>query len=573
MECEGVNKGVQFHGYGTIPSPHTDGRTIHLYEPNGMWTDDQWDDWEYECQHEIGHESAENCDPHWKTVIKEKKVLPGSALAFLWNLMSDHVQEHNRIGKYRGRDRILKKGRARFVNDRLIREVDKQRETKEGSILKVACIYDTLCRQDWNEWLRGVADAVVPDLPAVEADMYNTLLKADIRIQDGKNEYDAYNFALEILKALGEDPKDHGEGQGGGAGKGEGDGAEQAGSPGKEGEPGEGEGKEGKEGVSSKAKAEMEGVLQHTHYDKPTPKGYKSPTDGQHIEYDDSVVGAGSDGFVPNSFEEIVFKNGDTGPRNDSHRIRSSEDLIESVQGGKLLAAQVKKLLISMKQARWQHGERRGTISNKNLWKGKGPIYDDRVFKHRTSKIEINTAVTVLTDNSGSMAGDKFAHAARAGIMLSEAMQKVGVPVELLSFSEGASGPFHAVVKGFNERIGHEHILVNRYAQCSQWMAQNSDGESIQWAYNRLYKRPEKRKVLIVLSDGSPAAYNGTHGAEYGYTQMVIKNIEENTPVEIYGIGIMDNNVERLYKEHKVLNNSSELENMLLGLVKQKVLK
>jgi cobalamin biosynthesis protein CobT len=194
------------------------------------------------------------------------------------------------------------------------------------------------------------------------------------------------------------------------------------------------------------------------------------------------------------------------------------------------------------------------------------------VYKKRTTQLELNTAVSILADHSGSMAGDKYAHACKAGLMLNEAMGKIGVPVELLGFSEDGRGPINVIIKPFTEVTAPQSELQERYASAGSWMCQNSDGESIVWAFNRLRKRKEKRRILIVLSDGSPAAYNGSSMAEYYYTQQVVESIEEDTPIEIYGIGIMDDNVKRIYKDHKVLHHADDLENMLLGLVKNKVL-
>ena len=33
---------------------------------------------------------------------------------------------------------------------------------------------------------------------------------------------------------------------------------------------------------------------------------------------------------------------------------------------------------------------------------------------------------------------------------------------------------------------------------------ENVDGEALMWAQNRLNKRPEQRKILMVISDGAP---------------------------------------------------------------------
>ena len=35
-------------------------------------------------------------------------------------------------------------------------------------------------------------------------------------------------------------------------------------------------------------------------------------------------------------------------------------------------------------------------------------------------------------------------------------------------------------------------------------LKENIDGEALDWAYKRLATRPEKRKILMVISDGAP---------------------------------------------------------------------
>lgn len=567
LECEEAGKGVVFHAPGTIPGPHTDGDTIHVFEPNALWNEDEWSVWEYEVYHEIGHEAPENCSPHWKSVVKANKVGGGTLLFSLYNLVSDHVQEHNRVGKYVGRDRVLKRGRANFVVDRLLDEkkMSGSEPTKNASIFKVVAIYDTYCRESWNSYLSGVSRPAADSLDGYEAEIWEKLYKSGIKIEDQTNEDEAYLTAKRILDAIGEDSEAHEEEAQKQYDKQSGEGSESS-----DGEPGEA----GESGVGTLSEADekaMEGYVYHAHYEKPEGESsYPSGAgDGVHIDYSKVTKG---DEFFPNDPLIVDIKNGKyAGLERDDYYRSYAKDSIRGVDGGRMLAGQVKRLLISMKQLRWEHGQKRGHISSKNLWKARRPVYSSEVFKKRTSQIELNTAVTVLTDNSGSMAGSKFAHAARAGIMLNEAMSKIGVPVELLSFSECRQGPVNIIVKGFNDRAS-EGELVERYSECGQWMWQNSDGESIMWAATRLAKRPEKRKVLIVLSDGSPAAYNGGHGGEYIYTKRIVEKIE-SSPIEIYGIGIMDSNVERIYKDHKVLKKSKDLEDMLLGLVKSKLLK
>jgi cobalamin biosynthesis protein CobT len=100
-------------------------------------------------------------------------------------------------------------------------------------------------------------------------------------------------------------------------------------------------------------------------------------------------------------------------------------------------------------------------------------------------------------------------------------------------------------------------------------MASNPDGDAIMWVFDRLMKRPEKRKLIIVCSDGAPSG--GGRGDEYSYTRKVVKAIEQESPVDIVGIGIMDTNVARIYKENYTIDKASELERALLSVIENKL--
>jgi len=585
MECRDSGKGVKFHAHGTIRSPHTDGTTIHLFEPNALWSEEQWWDWEYEVYHEIGHESPENCKPHWLTVMKKNKIDGETILGSLCNLVSDHVQEHNRVGQYSGRDRILKRGRSRFVTDRLLSDacMHKEFETKEGRIFKSVAIFDTLCREEWNEYLVGSMEHAVESLDGEEEVKVGRLLKSGLRIQDGKNEDEAYEIAKKILEILGEDVEKHVEEMEKAFDekekKGEDDGE------GEEGEEGEGESMEGGEDgedeegdatgkMSEKSKKEIKGLQKHSHYSKPET-GKSSYASGSHIEYSKSEYGSNRE-FPVRDCLVVDLKKDIYPPRVPKVSAGDRDSYIERINNincSNILERQLRNLIISRKQSRWEQGKKRGKISGKNIWKAATPVYSSSVFKKRVSKMDKDTAILILTDNSGSMSGNKFAHAAKAGILLANALMKSRVPVELASFSEVSQGPLSIIVKPFSETTIKEDELTSRYAACAGHLEQNSDGESILWAANRLMKRDESRKVLIVLSDGSPCAYAGGYGEEVAYTKQVISTIEDHSPIEIYGVGIMDDNVKKFYKEYTVIKHATELEDSLLGIVKQKLFK
>ena len=99
----------------------------------------------------------------------------------------------------------------------------------------------------------------------------------------------------------------------------------------------------------------------------------------------------------------------------------------------------------------------------------------------------------------------------------------------------------------------------------------NPDGENILWVHNRLVKRKEKKKLLIVMSDGSPAAtkrYSGLHT----FTEKVIKEIEVSKTVDIYGLGLASNAVQHYYKSNSVVHTPTQIPSKLLELIERKVL-
>ncbi len=82
--------------------------------------------------------------------------------------------------------------------------------------------------------------------------------------------------------------------------------------------------------------------------------------------------------------------------------------------------------------------------------------------------------------------------------------------------------------------------------QRTRHFRESIEGEAIIWAHGRLMERPERRKVLVVVSDGAPAeaATNKANRKGYrsGHLINVVDFIERRTPGEI-GALTVDNDV------------------------------
>jgi cobalamin biosynthesis protein CobT len=99
----------------------------------------------------------------------------------------------------------------------------------------------------------------------------------------------------------------------------------------------------------------------------------------------------------------------------------------------------------------------------------------------------------------------------------------------------------------------------------------NPDGDSILWTYDRLVKRKEKKKLLIVLSDGSPAASKSSAGLGE-YTLKIIGEIEQSKNVDIYGLGLCSDSVKYYYKSNSVVQRPEDIPSKLIELIERKII-
>jgi cobalamin biosynthesis protein CobT len=155
--------------------------------------------------------------------------------------------------------------------------------------------------------------------------------------------------------------------------------------------------------------------------------------------------------------------------------------------------------------------------------------------------------------------------------MMSETLgNTLHVPCEVATFNDqGGCVPVVHLIRNFNEKLVPKDKMIGRFSSAMRsGMSGNGDGDHILAAFDRLIARPEKRKLLIVFSDGQPAGWSG-YGDGGWYTGHVIKQIENESPVEIVGIGIQDESVVHYYKNHRVIRNADGLETALLSVIEE----
>jgi cobaltochelatase CobT len=194
-----------------------------------------------------------------------------------------------------------------------------------------------------------------------------------------------------------------------------------------------------------------------------------------------------------------------------------------------------------------------------------------------------DTIVTLLIDNSGSMRGRPITIAAICADILSRTLERCAVKVEILGFTTknwkgGQSREKWNVTKKIPNpgRLNDLRHIIYKSAD-APWrqskkniglmlkeglLKENIDGEAILWAYNRIKKRKEERKIIMVISDGAPVDDStlSVNSGDYleKHLKQTVKFIEDKTDTEILAIGI-GHDVSRYYSKAIKITDVQEL--------------
>jgi cobalamin biosynthesis protein CobT len=213
---------------------------------------------------------------------------------------------------------------------------------------------------------------------------------------------------------------------------------------------------------------------------------------------------------------------------------------------------------------------------------------DPRVFQRKEEHRSKDTAVMLLVDQSGSMMGSRIVVAMQSAYALAQTLERVNIPSEIIGFTTGSMSSAarqqaydeykkhgvqfdrdsHTVVmpiyKTFNERLSptvKKRIAFQLNVQAG--MNTNTDGESLEYAAMRLIPRREKRKVMLVLSDGQPVGSgSGAH------LKATVTGLTK-TGIETVGIGIQSDAVKHFYPRYLTLNNVTDLPAIVMGELKR----
>jgi len=253
------------------------------------------------------------------------------------------------------------------------------------------------------------------------------------------------------------------------------------------------------------------------------------------------------------------------------------------------LANKLQRQLLAKQNRAWEFNLEEGLLDSSKLTRIIMDPYNSLSFKKEKDLDFKDTVVTLLIDNSGSMRGRPITIAAICADILSRTLERCSVKVEILGFTtkNWKGGKSREEWNKNNKpknpgRLNDLRHIIYKSADI-HWrqskrnlglmlkeglLKENIDGEAISWAFNRLKKRKEERKILMVISDGAPVD-DSTLSVNSGnflekHLKKVVKFIESKSEIEILAIGI-GHDVSRYYNKAIKITDVQELGDVMIG--------
>lgn len=262
--------------------------------------------------------------------------------------------------------------------------------------------------------------------------------------------------------------------------------------------------------------------------------------------------------------------------------VTSMEETVQGMVG--TMQKEVERMMAAQARVMTTPGHRRGRLHSPSLFRVLQN--DPRVFSQREEIRKKDTAVTLLVDNSGSMTQrGEIVVALQSAYALAATLDRVGIPNEVLGFTTEDLSPemqqravhdpnfrkfsrtcaiVMPIFKAFSEKmtpVVKRRLAAQIHAQ--RGMQTNVDGESLEYAALRLLARKEKRKVMLVMSDGMPVG----DGTERHLAQTVKKLT--GLGIETVGMGIGTDSVRAFYPRWMILDDVAALPTTVMGELKR----
>ena len=293
--------------------------------------------------------------------------------------------------------------------------------------------------------------------------------------------------------------------------------------------------------------------------------------------------------YYTNEFDEIIkaenlcdFKELDRLRLSLDQQVFSFKPLIAKI------ANRLQRKLQAQQNRQWDFNLEEGYLDTSRLSKIIISPTHKLSFKKEKNIEFKDTIVSLLIDNSGSMRGRPITVAALCSDILAKTLERCLIKTEILGFTtkawKGGMSREKWIKNGQPKNPGRlndlRHIIYK--SGDAPWrrskknlglllkegiLKENVDGEALLWAFSRLQSRNEKRKILIIISDGAPVDDSTLSVNPGNYLEKnlkdIIQKIEDKTDIDLVAIGI-GHDVSRYYQKAVTIMDVDQLGEVLL---------
>tara|TARA_B100000586_G_C20107397_1_gene428079 strand:+ start:80 stop:1846 length:1767 start_codon:yes stop_codon:yes gene_type:complete len=289
-------------------------------------------------------------------------------------------------------------------------------------------------------------------------------------------------------------------------------------------------------------------------------------------------------------FDEVIRAE-NLESKEELERLRATLDqqLLQLKSFVSKLANKLQRKLLAKQNRSWDFDLEEGMLDTSKLTRVIIDPLNSLSFKKEKETDFKDTLVTILIDNSGSMRGKPISVAAVCADILARTLERCSVKVEVLGFTtkhwKGGLSRERWINEGkqkFPGRLNDLRHIIYKSAD-TPWrqsknniglmlkeglLKENIDGEALRWTFNKMRKRKEERKILMVISDGAPVDDSTLSTNANDYLENDLKNtvnlIEKLSPIELLAIGI-GHDVTRYYNRAVKITDVHDLGDAMIN--------
>lgn len=226
------------------------------------------------------------------------------------------------------------------------------------------------------------------------------------------------------------------------------------------------------------------------------------------------------------------------------------------------VARYLKQLVSSPALAGWEFGHEEGYLDSARLAKLVTSPNEHRLFKREQTKAASDCIVSIVVDNSGSMNHHNDVVAALVDT-LAKALELAEIKTEVLGFTTvewnggrvlkewtkagkpdnpgRLTSTCHTIYKAAETPWRRSRPAISGMLK-TDLFREGVDGEALLWAAERIETRPEKNKIILMISDGSPMD-TATHAANTDryldqHLTFVANSIERRSDIRLCALGV-----------------------------------